>query len=346
MRTTPSFGLSLFLGTGFAFAVVACSAGASDSDSSGDGAGGTSTDGLDPGGTGGSTIDPGIDGNDGSGGGSGAWVLPEGFTKADKGGWKLGQELISGNNGSGSSKDCGDQILGVVRDFRRGDKYRTGKDGNPDFEFFYGLSPTTGLVLPALGTDQKPVFSGTGDDGAPPQKQMTSEADFLAWYNDKPNTPADTGYGNGNRTYEIYFSFEPNGDVRTLESSAFFPLDGAGFGGEAPFTINDTEPVPEHNFHFTTEIHTKFAYKGGEVFSFQGDDDLWVFINGKLALDLGGLHPKASGSIDLDGKAAELGIAVGTEYTLDLFHAERGMPESNFRVDTSLEFTECGIVVR
>ena len=97
-----------------------------------------------------------------------------------------------------------------------------------------------------------------------------------------------------------------------------------------------------HNFHFTTEVHTKFIYRGGETFNFEGDDDLWVFVNNKLALDLGGLHPSVTGSIVMDS----LGLTMGTEYPLDLFHAERGMCSSHFRIDTTLQFSDCGTIVK
>ena len=55
-----------------------------------------------------------------------------------------------------------------------------------------------------------------------------------------------------------------------------------------------------HNYHFTFEIHAEFTYEGGEVFTFTGDDDLFTFINDKLAIDLGGVHGPQSDTIDLD----------------------------------------------
>ena len=70
-----------------------------------------------------------------------------------------------------------------------------------------------------------------------------------------------------------------------------------------------------------------------------------MFINHKLAIDLGGLHSQQSKTISLDMDAQKLGITVGGTYDLDLFHAERHTNASNFRVDTNLAFTNCGTII-
>lgn len=285
-------------------------------------------------GTGGVVLDDGSGGQGGgAAGGSNQPYVPAGYTHAEIGGWKLGEEIFedgagsgggngSGGSGTGSSgnggSDCGSTILGVVRDFKRGDR----DGGHPDFQTYSG-DGEKGIVEEQLGDDRKPVHAPGDHD------HTTSDEDFNQWYRTEEGV---------NRAFLTSFAFEPTGNgVMTFQSNAFFPLDGKAFGNEG----HD----PDHNFCFTTEIHTNFIYRGGETFSFTGDDDLWVFINGKLAIDLGGLHPEQSDSIDLDDVAGDLGIETGNVYTLDLFHAERSSDQSNFRVDTTLEFTDCGVVI-
>ncbi len=224
----------------------------------------------------------------------------------------------------GRDDDCAPNFTGIVRDFT---------SSHPDFEAYSGDAISPGIVEEDLGDDQKPVYNANGpnmrdeggerayfDDGG--GRQTTSEADFDQWYRTVDGV---------NEEFEYALPFQNEGGRLVFDSSAFFPIDGRGFGNEG----ND------HNFWFTFELHTEFTYEGGEVFTFTGDDDLWAFVNGKLAVDVGGLHPARSAMVDLDAEASRLGIEIGQTYALDLFHAERHTDQSNFRVETNIEFTNC-----
>ena len=152
----------------------------------------------------------------------------------------------------------------------------------------------------------------------------TTEANFDEWYRDVSGT-------NGSIDYSIELDDSDGDGTYTYYNASFFPLDGmAGFDNQGR----------NHNYHFTYEIHSTFTYGGGEMFEFRGDDDVWVYINGKKVIDIGGVHNEKVALVDLDTVASSIGITPGNTYNFDMFFAERHTTKSNFKVETTIAFTQ------
>ncbi len=176
-----------------------------------------------------------------------------------------------------------------------------------------------GIVESTLGVDGKPVY--TGPAGNP---TTTNETDFNQWYNDVEGV---------NSSGDCTLTLSKISDLPLMyqySAPAFYPIDeespicesGSHFG-------NQDRP---HNYSFTFEQHSTFTYLGGETFSILANDDAFVFINGELVIDLGGLHGALPGFVNLD----TLGLTPGETYTFDLFFAERHTTASTFIVTTNI----------
>jgi len=201
-------------------------------------------------------------------------------------------------------------LTGTVRDFVPGPLVPG--SSNPDFESGIG-GVVPGMVSSTL-TGSAPTPVAFGAPG-----YITSAASFAEWYGPAaPSVP-----------YSITLSEAvPGSGIFSFASSSFFPIDGMLLGN-----------FGSHNYHFTYQIHATFGYTpgAGQVFTFSGDDDVWVFFDKKLGIDLGGVHGSAGASINMDtffgpGKAAG-------NYAFDFFFAERHTTDSNFSISTSLELT-------
>ena len=101
-------------------------------------------------------------------------------------------------------------------------------------------------------------------------------------------------------------------------------------------TVSKTE---KRNQHFCFESHATFTYNESQEFTFRGDDDIWVFINRKIAVDNGGAHLAAPGHVVLRNLNTTYGagfLVPGNDYPIDIFFCDRRTTMSNVIIKTNM----------
>jgi fibro-slime domain-containing protein len=155
-----------------------------------------------------------------------------------------------------------------------------------------------------------------------------------------PGVPAPNGTRlSANAAFEnikfnsvITFNHIGNG-LYEIDDPEFFPIDSLGFGCEWNKYRGCGDLITSHNFSYTMEMHRTFVKVPGQVFRFRGDDDVWLFINNQLVMDLGGMHAPVSDSVLIDSLTS---LDYNHTYTFDFFYCERNSPGASIFIQTNM----------
>lgn len=132
------------------------------------------------------------------------------------------------------------------------------------------------------------------------------------------------------------------------DESGFYPLEDLGY--EQPGLLTATSKVNNgaKNGSFTLRGESQFVYNKDSnlYFTFTGDDDVYMYINGTLALDLGGAHGRNSKTVNLnDLDATKYGLKEGQVATFTFFYMERCSDASTFGIKTNMKLVQRAINV-
>lgn len=133
------------------------------------------------------------------------------------------------------------------------------------------------------------------------------------------------------------------------QNPGFYPIDDFEYLDEAKTIKNPkydkildqwgNHPQCWHNYSYSMKVSAEFQYVKGQYFEFRGDDDVWVYINNRLVVDIGGCHTAEEGAVDLDTigqNDPKYKLIEGETYSFHIFYSERNATEANFKMRTSI----------
>lgn len=167
------------------------------------------------------------------------------------------------------------------------------------------------------------------------------------WYFDSQDTTLYLKQDSDTKQYFLKSSTENRERSRNLDSDSAqktITKNGQNVSSYGYFPFNETATVGRastYNYGFGTKLQMDFTLtddgmveadkadgKTSIKFFFSGDDDVWVFIDGQLALDVGGAHGKVSGLLEF-GKKEEEGKEKNSVTAYVSKVKKGGTPESN-----------------
>ena len=145
------------------------------------------------------------------------------------------------------------------------------------------------------------------------------------------------GFEQQGDTYTLKDVKDQNGKILTTEGAGFYPLEN-----ERKFSYENSEKAQNYFFGMRYDVLFKIGdYVGPMNYEFTGDDDLWVLLDGKVVLDLGGIHQAANETVDIWDKLGKTADELTPdekekEHTLTVLYMERGAGESNCKMKFTL----------
>lgn len=145
------------------------------------------------------------------------------------------------------------------------------------------------------------------------------------------------GFEQKGDTYTLKDVKDQNGKILTTEGAGFYPLEN-----ERKFSYENSEKAQNYFFGMRYDVLFKIGdYVGPMNYEFTGDDDLWVLLDGKVVLDLGGIHQAAGETVDIWEKLGKTADQLTPEekekeHTLTVLYMERGAGESNCKMKFTL----------